>query len=103
MTDNVITPDFGKDRREAVRIFAHLMGIAEATRKDILRNPEKYLDDASCKIVALRSGILAAQDALRAPVYEEDPVPRLRMETTVVPKDEYDRLLACARIVQELL
>lgn len=103
--DEVIEHDFGKERIEAARRMARLIGLIEQREADILADPVKFFDLASDKICQLREGINNARDALRQPFcWEISEAEELRpgAKTIVVDEADYKRLRACADLVLRL-
>ena len=100
--DNITQHDFGKEHRDAARRFARLAGILERRAEEFLQNPIAFFNEAGGKIGALQMMIERAHDALRQRIEVYDPARHMRPKETIsVPKDEWDRLQACARIVRD--
>lgn len=99
----VIGHDFGKKARETVARFSRLTGIIEQYEADVLANPLKHIELANIRISKLNRLIRNARDTLRAPlpawVPHNGPLAYPDIETVNVPKDEYERLRACANAV----
>lgn len=97
----VITVDFGKERRDAARTLAKLLGVLEERDADVLRDPLKYLYMASDRITLYQQTLHAARDSLRTPLsqFMGDPS-RADFDTIRIPRCEWERLKACAEIVR---
>ncbi|HYE38242.1 hypothetical protein [Methylocaldum sp.] len=103
MEANVEPVDFGREKREAARAFARLLGIVETHEAAIRADPVKYWKIAGEEISRLRLLLDDARDSLR-PTFDlwGPPSPAyLPPETITVMKDELERLRACARIIEK--
>ncbi len=100
----VITRDFGKADREHARKLATLIGELEAHQDDVLKNPGKYLKEASDRMLELLTQVRAAQDALLEVVsWKFDDGAELHtMEVVTVDKRRWDRMQRATDLLEAI-
>ena len=99
---DVIAHDFGKERTEAARMMARLLGLLDKREADILADPVKFFNQAGERIGQMQQGIKDARDALRIKLDYEPSDDHKIIGSLYVPADEWERLQACAAIVRDL-
>lgn len=99
-----IAVDFGKERREASRILARLLGIIEAQEAELLADPLRLFKLATNEIGRLQRVLHDARGAL-APSFSfglAEDAARPSFDVIRVPRDEWDRLRACAAVIRRI-
>ncbi len=96
--ESIIQHDFGKERRETARQFRRLLNLDALHEANVLANPVPYLERASERIFQLEKALFEAAAAAR-PATEGPAAP----EMIQVEKAEYERLLHCRAIVEQML
>lgn len=103
VVDSLVFVDFGKQKNDAARKFASLVGIIEKRYHEFMDDPVKFFELAGEEIQRREAIIRDATDALRTEVTESimtTTIPYQGIETVVVRKDEYLRLKRCANIIE---
>jgi hypothetical protein len=95
---SVIEHDFGKKDRDSVRRFAQLTTLEAQHEAKVLANPLPYLERANERISQLEMALLEAGNAARFTIgADAEPAP---VESILVDKTEYERLIRCRDIVE---
>lgn len=96
--------DFGKTEREARRAFYGLLRIVDIQHEQFLQDPQVFFEAAAREIAELQATIERARSCLAIPVRwhapQQDEEPTWARTVTVCA-DEYERLKACAAIIQK--
>jgi hypothetical protein len=95
---SIIQHDFGKEKREIARRFRRLLNLDDFHDPNVLANPVPYLERASKRIYQLEKTLFEAAQAARA-VSGQPGTP----EMIQVEKAEYERLLHCRAIIEQML
>jgi hypothetical protein len=95
---SVIEHDFGLQQRELERRFRRRLSLDGLHEANIRTNPLPYLERASERIFQLEQALF---EAARAATPPDDELPSI--ETIVVGKTEYQRLVRCHTIVAKAL
>jgi hypothetical protein len=93
---SVIDHDFGLQQRQVARRFTKLLSLDALHEANVRANPVPYLERASERIFQLEKAVVEAAQAAAPP--EGAPA---SVETILVNKAEYQRLLSCRAIIEK--
>lgn len=92
---SIISHDFGGEKRHASRKLRRLLDLDALHEANIRDNPLPYLERASERIFQLEAALFDANLAL-----SDTAGPSLSDETVKVNREDFERLLRCAAIVE---
>jgi hypothetical protein len=95
---SVIDHDFGLRERQIARTFTRLLGLDALHEANVRANPLPYLERASERIFQLEKALVEAAQAAAPADGESLPV-----ETMLVNKADYQRLMNCRAILARAL
>lgn len=94
--DRIISHDFGGEKREAARQLRRFLDLDALHEANIRENPLPYLERANERIFQFQTVLFEAHQALEGSG-KESP----KGETVTVDKDQYQRLVKSAQVLEE--
>lgn len=99
--NNVISADFGREKREVLRTFARLVKLAGEREAEILGDPLPFLRQAAEEIMRLKLEMSKARDSLRFDYNaSRDEIPSNVQPIVSIDRGELDRLRRLEEIVR---